>query len=154
MPGNFFLIGAIRRALPHATIIHAVREPLDSSFSCFARLFNDAMDFSYDLGALGRYCRRYLELMAHWHSVLPAGAILDVRYEDLVVDTEYQVRRLLLHLGLPWDQRCLEFHKNKRAVKTASVAQVRRPIYRTSVARWEHFERHLKPLSDAIHGKP
>jgi len=150
MPGNFFLIGVIRLALPNAKIIHSVREPMDSSFSCFSRLFNDAMDFTYDLGALGRYCGRYLKMMAHWHRVLPAGTVLDVRYEAMVADTESQVRRLLEHVGLPWNDNCLAFHKNKRRVKTASVAQVRQPIYTSSVARWQRFEKHLQPLRDAL----
>lgn len=150
MPGNFFLIGVIRLALPRARIIHAMRDPMDSCFSCFSRLFNDSLDFSYDLGALGRYCVRYLKLMRHWQAVLPPDAVLDMRYEDMVADTEGQVRRLLDYLGLPWNPACLEFHKNTRRVKTASVAQVRKPIYKTSVARWKHFEPHLTQLADIL----
>lgn len=150
MPANFFYLGLIHLALPHAKIIHAMRDPMDSCFSCFSRLFNDTMEFAYDQGTLGRYYRRYMTLMRHWHKVLPAGRILDLRYEDMVADTEGQARRVLEFVGLPWDENCLNFHQNQRLVKTASVAQVRQPIYKTSVARWKHFARHLRPLYELV----
>lgn len=150
MPANFFYIGMIRRMLPQARIIHAMRDPMDSCFSCFARLFNDTMAFAYDLGTLGRYYVRYMQLMDHWQATLPEGSILDVRYEEVVADVEGQARRMLAFLGLPWDDACLNFHKNKRPVKTASVAQVRKPIYTTSVARWQRFAPHLEPLLEIV----
>lgn len=150
MPANFFYIGMIRLMLPNAKIIHAMRDPMDSCFSNYARLFNDTMEFAYDLGTLGRYYARYITLMQHWHKVLPQGSILDLRYEDMVADTEGQARRILDYVDLPWDENCLNFHQNKRHVKTASVAQVRRPIYKTSVARWQHFAKHLTPLLDIV----
>lgn len=150
MPANFFYIGMIRLMLPNAIIIHAMRDPMGSCFSCYARLFNDTMEFAYDLGTLGRYYVRYIKLMQHWRSVLPADAILDLRYEDLVADTEGQARRILSFLKLPWDDNCLAFHQNKRHVKTASVAQVRKPIYKTSVARWQRFREHLSPLLEIV----
>ena len=146
MPANYFYLGLIHLALPNAKIIHAMRDPMDSCFSCFSRLFNDTMEFAYDQGTLGRYYRRYITLMRHWHKVLPEGSILDLAYEDMVADTEQQARRVLKFVGLPWDDKCLEFYKNDRLVKTASVAQVRKPIYKTSVARWKDFARHLQPL--------
>jgi tetratricopeptide (TPR) repeat protein len=146
MPANFFYLGLLHLALPGAKIIHAMRDPMDSCFSCFSRLFNDTMEFAYDLGTLGRYYARYMRLMHHWHAVLPPGTILDLPYEDMVADTETQARRALEFVGLPWDENVLDFHKNTRMVKTASVAQVRKPIYTTSVARWKHFARHLLPL--------
>ncbi len=146
MPANFFYLGMIRRMLPQAKIIHARRDPMDSCFSCFARLFNDTMPFAYDLGTLGRYYVRYMQLMEHWQTVLPVDSVLDVQYEEMVADVEGQVRRLLAYLDLPWDDACLAFYENKRLVKTASVAQVRRPIYTTSVARWQRFAPHLEPL--------
>ncbi|MEW6329982.1 MAG: sulfotransferase [Pseudomonadota bacterium] len=152
MPANFFYLGMIRLMLPQAKIIHAMRDPMDSCFSNYARLFNDTMEFAYDLGTLGRYYLRYIRLMRHWQAVLPAGSILDLRYEDLVADTEGQARRLLDYLGLPWDDRCLAFHENRRQVKTASVAQVRKPIYKSSVARWRHFEKQLQPLLAIVQG--
>ncbi len=150
MPANFFYLGLIHLALPHARIIHAMRDPMDSCFSCYTRLFTDTMDFAYDLGTLGRYYRRYMTLMRHWHEVLPPGTILDLSYEEMVADTEGQARRVLEFVGLPWNPACLEFHKNERLVRTASVAQVRKPIYTSSVARWRHFARHLKPLYELV----
>lgn len=146
MPGNFFHIGMIHQMLPNAKIINAMRDPMDSCFSCYSRHFTDNMSFAYDLGVLGRYFVRYTQLMQHWHEVLPAGTVLDVRYEDVVADVEGQTRRMLDYIGLPWDEGCLAFHENKRHVKTASVAQVRKPIYKTSVARWERFGINLDGL--------
>lgn len=147
---NYRHIGAIRMLLPQARIIHATRDPMDSCFSCFTHLFDgDNLPYTYDLGTLGRYYVRYAKLMRHWAGVLP-GAVLDVRYEDLVGDTERQVRRMLAYLGLAWDARCLEFYRNRRVVETASQAQVTRPIYQSSVARWRHFESHLTPLLDLV----
>jgi tetratricopeptide (TPR) repeat protein len=151
LPANFLHVGMIHRMLPHAKIIHAMRDPMDSCFSCYARLFEGGnLDFSYDLGSVGRYYVRYIELMRHWHRVLPPGTVLDLRYEDMVADTEGQARRLLDYLGLPWDPGCLDFHRNPRVVRTASIAQVRKPIYQSSVARWEHFEVHLAPLLEIV----
>lgn len=151
LPSNFYFIGMIHLVLPHAKIIHAMRDPMDSCFSCYSRLFNENnLAFSYDLETLGRYYGRYIDLMRHWHAVLPPGTILDMRYEEMVADTEGQARRLLEYLGLPWDEKCLDFHKNKRPVKTASAAQVRKPIYKTSLARWEPFREHLAPLLELV----
>jgi tetratricopeptide (TPR) repeat protein len=158
MPANFFYVGLIHQMLPHAKIIHAMRDPMDSCFSCYSRLFiNENLGFSYDLKTLGRYYERYITLMDHWDAVLPPGSVLNLRYEELIDDTEMQARRLLAYLDLPWDANCLEFHQNKRQVKTASLAQVRKPIYKTSVTRWQHFSDHLAPLYDLVkqhHTKP
>ena len=151
MPANFLHIGMIHLMLPHAKIIHAMRDPMDSCFSCYSRLFaGNNLDFAYRLDTVGRYYVRYIRLMRHWHRVLPPGTVLDVHYEDMVTDTEGQARRLLAYLDLPWDENCLAFHRNERVVRTASVAQVRKPIYRSSVARWKHFEAHLNPLLDIV----
>ncbi|MBU3557625.1 sulfotransferase [Polynucleobacter sp. Ross1-W9] len=150
MPANFFYLGIIHLALPNAKVIHAMRDPMDSCFSCYSRLFNDTMEFAYDLDSLGKYYRRYITLMKHWHKVLPKNTILDLSYEELVTDTEKQARRILEFVGLPWDEKCLDFHKNERLVKTASVAQVRKPIYKTSVARWKHFKSYLQPLLEQV----
>jgi tetratricopeptide (TPR) repeat protein len=151
MMSNFAHIGMIRQMFPNAKIIHAMRDPMDSCFSCYATLFaKNNLDFSYELGDLGRYYVRYIQLMQHWQQVLPPGTILELRYEDMVADTEGQARRLLEYLELPWDPRCLDFHQNQRVVKTASAAQVRRPVYKSSVARWRHFEAHLRPLLDIV----
>jgi tetratricopeptide (TPR) repeat protein len=150
MPGNFLYLGLLHLMLPQAKIIHAMRDPMDSCFSCYALRFQEGHEYCYDLATLGRYYVRYRELMQHWHDVLPPGRILDVRYEDTVTDLEKQARRVLDYVGLPWDPACLNFYENKRAVSTASVTQVRQPIYKTSVARWKHFEKHLGPLIEII----
>jgi tetratricopeptide (TPR) repeat protein len=151
MMANFAHVGMIHLMLPGAKIIHAMRDPMDSCFSCYATLFTrDNLDFTYELGELGRHYVRYIALMRHWRRVLPPGSILEVRYEDMVADTEGQARRLLQYLGLPWDPRCLAFHQNQRVVRTASAAQVRRPVYRSSVARWKRFQAHLQPLLQIV----
>ncbi len=145
MPGNFLLAGLIHLALPNARIIHACRDLRDTAFSCFALLFTRGQIFSYDLAELGRYCRGYRELMAHWHEVMP-GVIFDVRYEDVVGDLEGQARRLIAHCGLDWDDACLDFQRTKRPIRTASAAQVRQPIYTSSIGRWRVHEENLQPL--------
>jgi len=153
MPGNYFYAGLIHKVFPKAKIIHCVRDPMDTCFSNYSRFFKETMPFAYNLQELGRYWRRYDALMRHWKKILPQAAILDVRYEDVVEDLEGQARRLLDYCGLPWEDECLAFHQNKRLVKTASVAQVRQPIYQSSVARWQHFSQHLEPLRRALEEK-
>ena len=151
LPGNFMHIGLIHLMLPNARIVHAMRDPMDSCFSCFSRLFiGNNLGYTYNLGAVGRFWIAYHDLMQHWHAVLPPGRILDVPYESMVSDFENQARRVVEYLGLPWDDRCLGFHQNRRIVKTASVAQVRRPIYTGSVGRWRPFARHLGTLLEAL----
>ena len=150
MPLNFPLAGLIHLILPGARIIHCRRDALDTCVSCYTRLFTEANPFTYDLAELGRYYRLYEEIMAHWRAVLPAGRVLEVRYEEVVADTDAQARRIVAHCGLPWDSACLAFHEAKRPVVTASSAQVRRPIFQTSVARWRRFETHLGPLRAAL----
>jgi len=151
LPDNFQHLGLIHLMFPGARIIHSMRDPMDSCFSCFSRLFiGNNLGYTYDLGATGRYWVTYHHLMRHWHAALPAGRILDVSYETMVSDFENQARRLVEYLGLPWDERCLGFHENRRIVRTASVAQVRKPIYRTSVARWKPYERHLGELLEIV----
>jgi hypothetical protein len=146
MPTNFLFAGLIHLALPHATIIHTVRDPIDTCISCFSRLFTEVNFQTYELAELGRYYRHYQALMAHWRRVLPAARILDVSYEETVADLEGAARRILSHCGLPWDPRCLDFHLTERVVRTASATQVRQPIYTSSVGRWRAYERHLDPL--------
>jgi tetratricopeptide (TPR) repeat protein len=153
MPGNFFYVGLIHKALPNAKIIHATRNPMDVCLSNYSRLFNETMPFAYDLVELGHYYRSYKSVMEHWKRVLPPGTILEVSYEEVVGDLEGQARRVIDYCGLPWEDACLAFHKNERPVKTASVAQVRQPIYKSSVERWENFKTHLTPLQQAINGE-
>jgi Tfp pilus assembly protein PilF len=149
-PVNFLSIGLIHLMLPNAKIIHVNRNPVDTCLSCFSKLFTFGQEHTYDLFELGRYYADYARLMAHWRKVLPAGAFLDVQYEDIVADQETQARRLIEYCGLEWNDACLDFHKNKRAVRTASVAQVRQPIYKSSVERWRPYEKFLGPLFDAL----
>jgi tetratricopeptide (TPR) repeat protein len=146
MPANFLFAGLIHLALPNATIIHTVRDPVDTCISCFSKLFTEGNYQTYDLAELGRYHRRYQALMAHWHRVLPPGRMLDVHYEDTVADVEAVARRVVAHCGLSWDQRCLDFHRTKRAVRTSSATQVRRPIYASSVGRRHAYGSLLEPL--------
>jgi tetratricopeptide (TPR) repeat protein len=146
MPSNFFFAGLIHLALPNAPIIHTVRDPVDTCVSCFSKLFTAEQNHTYDLAELGRYHRRYQRLMAHWHRVLPAGRILDVRYEDVVADLEGAARRIIAHCGLDWDARCLDFHRTERPVRTASATQVRQPIYTSAVGRARVYGRYLGPL--------
>ena len=150
MLSNYHFVGLIHLALPEAKIIHSVRNPLDTCISCFSKLFTGELNYTYDLGELGRYYQRYERLMAHWRHVLPAHSILEVCYENVIGDLEGQARRIIAYCGLPWDSRCLTFHKTNRPVRTASATQVRQPIYSTAVGRWRVYEEYLKPLLQAL----
>ena len=153
LPANFQYVGLIHAALPNARIIHTCRDPVDTCLSMFSILFSGfAQLYSYDLGELGRYHRAYQKVMTHWRSVLPAGVMLDVQYEEVVDDFEQQARRIVAHCGLEWDNACLEFHKTARPVRTVSHAQVRQPIYRSSVGRWRPDAALLRPLLEGVRG--
>jgi len=149
MPGNFTYVGLIHMMLPDARIIHARRHPVETCLSCYRLLFTEGHDWSYDLRELGRYYRRYWDIMKHWRQTLP-GRMLEVRYEDMVNDFETQARRIIDYLGLEWNEACLSFHETERAVRTASASQVRKPIYTTSTNRWRKYEQHLGPLLEEI----
>jgi tetratricopeptide (TPR) repeat protein len=147
---NYFYVGMIHLLFPHAKIINTRRDPVDTCLSAFTKLFKDDMPHSYDLGELGRYYRQYAALMDHWTAVLPKGVMTTVVYEDVVANTEDAARQLVDFLGLPWHDGCLDFHKSDRPVKTASVAQVRKPIYTSAVDRWRKYGTGLQPLIDAL----
>jgi hypothetical protein len=150
---NFRYVGLIHLALPNARIIHVRRDPLDTCISCFSILFmHNHLPFSYNLAELGRYYRVYTAMMEHWRRVLMLGQMLEVQYEELVVNFEPLARRIVAYCGLEWDAACLEFHKTKRPVWTASAIQVRQPIYRSSIGRWRAYEGMLRPLSEALEG--
>jgi hypothetical protein len=153
MPGNFAFTGLIALMLPNARIVHCRRDPLDTCLSCYSRKFTSGQAFSYDLRDLGRYYRAYDALMAHWRGLLSADRFLEVSYEQVVGDLEGEARRLIAFCGLEWDDACLRFYETRRPVRTASVNQVRQPIYSASVARWRRFERHLGPLIAALNGE-
>ncbi len=150
MLGNFAYLGFIHLAMPGARFIHTVRDPMDNCLSCFFEYFAAGHPYCYDLGELGRFHKAYDALMAHWRAVLPQQTLLEVRYEDLVEAPEAEVRRMLAHLGLEWDEACLDFTGREGPVRTASLAQVRQPLYRTSVGRWRRWEKWLGPLKDAL----
>lgn len=150
LPANFRLIGLIHLALPNARIIHVCRDPIDTCFSIYTKLFLDNIGFAYELGELGRYYRAYEALMAHWRAVLSDGTMLEVQYETLVGDIEGEARRIVSYCGLEWDEHCLKFHESERSVRTASAMQVRQPIYRNSIGRWLRYREHLCPLIEAL----
>lgn len=149
MPGNFMHLDFISLLMPNARIIHCRRNPMDSCLSCYFQHFTSPMPFSNSLESLGHYYQAYEEIMAHWHEVLPQ-TILDIPYEETVSDHEEMCRRLVEFCGLEWDDACLQFHKTKRPVKTASTWQVRQPLYTTSVQRWLHYEKELAPLIKSL----
>ena len=149
MPGNFTMVGLIHAILPKARIIHSRRHPVETCLSCYRIHFSEGQQWSYQLRELGRYYRRYWDLMNFWREQFP-GIMLDVRYEDNVADVEGQAHRLIDYLGLEWYEGCLEFYNTDRPVKTASASQVRKPIYTTSTNRWRKYEKYLHPLLDEI----
>ena len=147
---NYFFVGLIHLLFPKARIINTMRDPIDTCLSAFTKLFKDDMPHSYDLDELGRYYGKYRQLMEHWNAVLPAGVMTTIRYEDMVANTESEAKRLIEFLGLEWNDSCLDFHNSDRPVKTASVAQVRKPIYKSAVQRWKKYGPGLDPLARAI----
>ncbi len=149
MPRNWLYLPLIKLALPNAKIIDVRRHPLDCCWSNFRQLFADSGEYSYDLTELGLYYRAYVEMLAHFGEVLP-GSVYRLHYEQLVANTESEVRRLLDHLELPFDPACLKFHENPRAVKTASSEQVRRPIGKSGIDQWMSYEPWLAPLKVAL----
>ncbi|GAA3920008.1 tetratricopeptide repeat-containing sulfotransferase family protein [Luteimonas lutimaris] len=149
MPVNYMYCGVIHKALPNARIIHLVRDPLDSCYAIFKTLFFNAYDFSYDLDELGEYYIAYHRTMQHWREVMP-GAILDVRYEDLVTDTEAQARRIYDWCGLEWTPRALEVPDSRMAFATASAVQVREPVHARSVNSSRRHADALAPLAEKL----
>jgi tetratricopeptide (TPR) repeat protein len=154
LPVNFRNIGLIHAALPDARFIHLERNAVDTCLSIYFQGFSAAHPYATDFGDLAHYYHEYRRLMMHWHAVLPPGTLIDVRYEDLVDDPEGGSRRMLEHLGLPWDPRCLEFHRTERPVLTASNWQVRQPMNRNSVDRWRRYQRFIGPLREALGDEP
>jgi tetratricopeptide (TPR) repeat protein len=151
MPNNYMHIGLIKLILPKAKIIDARREPMACCFSGFKQLFGEGQEFSYSLTDIGLYYQNYIKLMDHWQQLFP-DQILLVNHEDMVSDTQAQIRRMLAFCGLEFEQACVDFHKNKRAVKTPSAQQVRQPIYSSGLEQWKHFEPYLQELKDSLDG--
>lgn len=147
---NFLFLGLLHLALPQARIIHVRRDPLDTCLSCYSKSFLANISYTHDLTALGRYYAAYRRLMAHWRDVLPPETMMEVDYETFVADFPAEARRLVGFCGLPWDDRCLDFYRNERCVRTASAYQVRRPLFSSSIGRWRPYAEFLSPLVDAL----
>jgi tetratricopeptide (TPR) repeat protein len=149
LPFNYLNLGLIAALFPKAHIIHCRRDPIDTCVSCYVQSFGQPHPFTLDLAHLGHYYREYNRLMAHWTRVLPVP-IFELQYEELTAEQEAVSRRMVEFCGLEWDERCLRFNETERVVRTASSLQVRQPMYRSSVGRWKRYEKHLKPLLDAL----
>ena len=148
LPSNYRNLGFIALLFPRARIIHCQRHPLDTCLSCYFQRFKE-VNYSFDLEHLGWYYSQYAELMAHWREALPIE-MLEVRYEDLVENQERVSRELIAYCGLDWDDRCLDFHRNERPVETASMFQVRQPMYADSIGRWKRYDRHIQVLKSVL----
>jgi tetratricopeptide (TPR) repeat protein len=149
MPHNFQVVGLIALLFPKARIIHTRRNPFDTCLSIWQQNFNDAHTYGRNLADLGHHYAHYQHLMQHWREALP-GRLLEIDYEDLVENQEQASRRLIDFVGLPWDDACLRPQDVKRTVLTASVWQVRQPVYKRSAGRWKNYERHLTPLRESL----
>lgn len=145
LPNNYLYAPLILAALPNARIVHLTRDPMDSCFASFKQLFAEAYPHSYDLAEMARHHARYRRLMRRWREIFP-GRIVDVSYEAVVSDLESESRRLIDFLGLGWEDRCLRFHEQARAVPTASAVQVREGAHTRSVGRWRRYNRQLEPM--------
>jgi tetratricopeptide (TPR) repeat protein len=144
-PLNFNYIGFILLVFPNAKIIHLQRNPLDTCLSCYFQNFAKAQEYAFDLEGLGEFYGEYHRLMSHWTTVYP-NRIKTIQYEELVSHSETIIRDLLQYCDLPWEDQCLDFHKNKRGVVTASKYQIRRPIYKSSMGQWQNYKDCLQPL--------
>jgi len=149
LPANIQMVAFIRRALPHAPILHLVRDPMDTCFSNYKAMFGNISPYSYDLEALAHYHGQYARLVRHWHTTLP-GAMLDVPYDALVRDTEATVRRILAHCGLAAEEACFRPERNAAPVATPSSAQVRESIHTRGLGQWRSYARQLEPLRAAL----
>lgn len=154
MPTNALHVGIIHRALPQARIVFSRRDAFDTCLSCYSQLFTIGQHYSYDLTELGRYQKAHDALMSHWKAVLPANAFCEIEYEALVADIEGVSRGLFASCRLEWTSACMDFHKSKRPVRTASMSQVRQPLYRSSVGRWRQFAAELAPLVEILGPPP
>lgn len=148
-PANYLYVGLIMKALPRARIVHLNRGAMDNGYALYKALFRMGCPYSYDLDDLGAYMAGYHRLMTHWRALGP-GRIIDVDYEAVVANTELETRALITALGLDWQDACLDFHSHAGAAATASAAQVRQPVYTTSVGLWQRYERQLQPLAAAL----
>lgn len=142
LPNNFSFVGLVHLILPNAKFINTRRHPVDCCLGNYKQLWGKGQNFTYDVLELGDYYKQYHKVMTHWHDILP-GKVLDVHYEETVTDLEGQVRRILDHCGLPFEEQCVRYYETDRAIKTASSEQVRQPIYKGALGRWRLYEKHL-----------
>jgi tetratricopeptide (TPR) repeat protein len=149
-PENVETLGLLHLCFPNAALIYVKRDLHDVAFSCWTTLFAEGQPYTYDLEEMAAYFKGIEALVAHWREVLPPGRLLEVPYEELVVEPEAWSRRIVAHCGLDWDARCLEPHKASRPVRTASDAQVRQPINDRSIGRWKPYAEALKPFTDRL----
>jgi tetratricopeptide (TPR) repeat protein len=149
LPGNFLHLGLIDTLFPNATIIHAIRHPLDICLSCYFQNFTN-LRWANDLELIGEMYRLYRDVMAYWQTILPQGRIVDVEYEKLIADPEVQGRRMVEACGLTWDDSSIEFHRADGVVRTASLWQVRQPIYKSSNRRWMNYASHVGVLANGL----
>lgn len=145
MPMNFLYIGLIHLALPKAKIVHVHRGAMDACYAMYKMMFKAAYPFSYDLADLGHYYVAYHRLMKHWNECL-GDRLFDLRYEDLIADQKAVTQELLAYCGLEWQEACMDFHQLKAPSTTASAVDVRKPIYSSSVRKWQHFREQLASL--------
>jgi len=150
MPQNFQMLGLIHLAFPSAPIIHIRRNPLDNCISIYTTAYQQSPAFAHDRSSIVFAYRQYQRLVAHWRDVLPAERFLEVDYEALIANPEAESRRLIEFLGLDWEPGCLDFHRTERPVFSASLWQVRQPVFNRSVGRWRHYRRHLQPLFEVF----
>lgn len=148
-PLNFLFLGLIHLALPGAKIIHLRRQPMDVCYAIYKTLFRAGYPFSYSLQETGRYYIAYSRLMSHWREIIPES-FLEVDYENVVSDLEGETRRMLAYLDLPWEAACLDFHHHHGPAATASAAQVRQPVYSSSVGLWRKYEQQLTPFANKL----
>ena len=149
LPHNFIQLGLFGLLFPRAPVVHVTRDPRDNLLSIYFQNFAATHDYAYDLKTLGHYYRQYERLMRHWLAVIP-NPVMTVKYEDLVADLPGKSRELAGFIGVPWEETMLNFHEQERLVQTASKWQVRQKLYSSSVARWKPYEKHLKPMLDAL----
>ncbi len=149
LPPNYLYIPLILSALPNAKIVHLRRQPMDAAFASYKQLFADAYPHSYDQREMARHHARYLRLMELWRRRFP-GRFLDIAYEDVATDLETHARALVRYLELPWEDACLEFHRQQAAVATASAVQVREPVHTRSIGRWRRYEKQLTPMRETL----
>ena len=150
MPLNFWATGLIHLAYPNAKIIHCRRNPLDNCLSVYVTPFRHAPSFGHDVTTIATGYRQYLHLMEHWRSILPTSTMIDLDYEELVANPQTNIRKMVEFCELEWNEVCLDATANKQGVNTPSQWQVRQPLYRQSVNRWEHYRTLLEPIIESF----